>query len=140
MILDLEFHHFGVACRDIDTTAEAYEKMGYLKGQTVHDPLQNVRICFLTHPSMPMVELLAPVDDKSPVVDILRKNGTTPYHTCYETKDLDLTMKTMKRMRYIVVSKPKVACAIDGRMVAFLYNAVMGLVELVEKQRYVCIP
>ena len=130
---NIKFHHFGVACRDIEKTAEAYGAIGYVKGDTIYDPLQNINICFLSHPSMPLVELLAPVDDNSPVVQILEKNGTTPYHTCYEVSNLEAAIKSLKRQRYIVVSKPKSACAIEGRRVAFLYHSDMGLIELVEE-------
>lgn len=130
---DIQFHHFGIACREIQKTAEAYISLGYSKGETILDPLQNVNICFLTHAKMPLVELLSPVDENSPIVQILEKNGVTPYHTCYAVDDLDKAIKSLKRMRYVVVSKPKSACAIDGRSVAFLYNADMGLIELVEK-------
>ncbi|WP_301707373.1 VOC family protein [uncultured Duncaniella sp.] len=129
----IEFHHFGIACQNIDKTAEAYSALGYSKGETIFDPLQNINICFLTHTEMPLVELLSPVDDKSPIVQILEKNGVTPYHTCYVVDDLDSTIRTFKRLRYIIVSKPKEACAIGHRRVAFLYHADMGLIELVEK-------
>lgn len=130
---DVAFHHFGVACRDIDKTAEAYSELGYSKGETVFDPLQNINICFLTHTAMPLVELLSPVDENSPVVQILDKNGVTPYHTCYAVENLEDAIKVFKRRRYVIVSKPKEACAIENRRVAFLYNADMGLIELVEK-------
>lgn len=127
----MNYHHIGVACSDIDATAEQYRQMGYVKGEVVVDPLQNIRICFLTHDSMPTVELLAPVNENSPVVDILKKNGTTPYHTCYSVPDLDSAVKELRRQRFIVVSKPKPACALGASRVAFLYHNDMGLIELV---------
>jgi len=133
MDLNIDFHHFGVACKDIDRTAEVYSEIGYKKGDIVFDPLQNINICFLTHPTMPLVELLSPVNEKSPVVQILEKNGTTPYHICYEVEELDSFIKVLKKQKYLVVSKPKEACAIAGRRVVFLYNTDMGLIELLEK-------
>jgi len=130
---DVAFHHIGIACRNIDKTAEVYSALGYSKGETVFDPLQNINICFLNHPAMPLVELLSPVDENSPVVQILDKNGVTPYHTCYVVENLEDAIKAFKRRRYVIVSKPKEACAIENRRVAFLYNTDMGLIELVEK-------
>lgn len=121
-----------MACQDIDKTARAYEALGYMRGDAVFDPLQNVNICFLSHDTMPTVELLSPVDGNSPVSNILEKNGVTPYHTCYAVDCLEETIKMLKRQRYVVVSQPKEACAIDGRRVSFLYNPDMGLIELVE--------
>lgn len=126
----LNFHHIGVACQDIEATAYEYGTIGYSKGEIVVDPLQNVQICFLQHPTMPCIELLAPVDENSPVVQILQKNGTTPYHICYRVDDLDYTIKALKRSGYLVVSKEKPACAIENLRVAFLYKPSMGLIEL----------
>lgn len=128
----MDFHHLGIACEDIDETASHYIPMGYTQSETVIDPLQNIKIAFLSHPSMPLIELLAPVDENSPVVEILKKNGTTPYHICYSVEDLDKTMKELRSSRYIIVSKPKVANAMGGRRVAFLYHKAVGLIELVE--------
>ncbi len=130
---NIKFHHFGVACRDIDKTAEEYSALGYSKGETVFDPLQNVNICFLSHPTMPLVELLSPVNENSPVVQILDKNGVTPYHTCYVVDNIEDAIKAFKRRKYVIVSKPKEACAIENRSVAFLYHADIGIIELVEK-------
>lgn len=131
----LEFHHIGVACRDIAQTAAAYEVLGYRRGETIFDPIQHVNICFLTSETMPCVELLEPVDAHSPVLQTIEKNGTTPYHVCYAVDNLDETLKILRRQRYIVAVKPQIACAIGGRRVAFLYKPEMGLVELVEKQK-----
>ena len=127
----MQFHHVGIACENIDETACHYCSLGYDQSETVIDPLQNVKIAFLSHPEMPMIELLSPVNNASPVVDILKKNGTSPYHICYSVSDLDGTIALFRRKRYIIVSKPKIANALGGKRVAFLYNKAVGLIELV---------
>lgn len=133
MIEKLEFHHMGVATPDIDKTVAQYRNMGYeVDGAIVYDPRQNVNICFLSHPSMPRVELLSPVDESSPVVQTINKNGVSPYHTCYTVANLDEAVKDFRGLKYMIVSKPKPACAIDGRRVAFLFHKDIGLIELVE--------
>lgn len=134
MIEGLQFHHIGIATSDIEHTAAAYHELGYdvVDGVTF-DPQQNVNICFLKHSSMPLVELLSPVDDNSPVVQILQKNGVTPYHTCYSVNGFDEMIKRLRKLRYMIVSSPKPACAIGNRRVAFLYHKDMGLIELVEE-------
>lgn len=133
MIDNLQFHHIGIATSDIDKTAAQYLILGYeMDGNVTFDPEQNVNICFLKHPSMPLVELLSTVDEKSPVVQILKKNGVTPYHTCYSIANLDDAIRQFRKLKYMVVSSPKTACAIGDRRVAFLYHRDMGLIELVE--------
>lgn len=131
----MKYHHIGVACFDIDATADKYTTMGYSKGNTIYDPIQNVNICFLSHPEMPCVELLAPVDENSPVNGTLQKNGTGPYHTCYEVENLEDSVKKLRKLRYMIVKKPEPACAIDNRRVCFLFHKDMGLIELVESTK-----
>lgn len=132
MIEGMVFHHVGIACEDMDATARQYEALGYKKGQVVLDELQNIRICFLEHDAMPRLELLSAVDETSPVVQTLKKNGTTPYHICYAVANLEETIKSLKEQRFLVVAKPKPACAIENHRVAFLYHKEVGLIELVE--------
>lgn len=133
MIEGLLFHHIGVATSNIGQTAGQYVNLGYAHvGEIVYDPLQNINTCFLEHPSMPTVELLSPVDDKSPVVQILQKNGVCPYHICYSVNGLDEAIRKLRKLKYLIVSKPKPACAIGGKRVAFLYHKDMGLIELIE--------
>lgn len=133
MIEDMKFHHIGIACENIDETASHYLPLGYEKGNTIIDPLQNIKVCFLSHPSMPLLEFLAPVDEDSPIVDILKKNGTTPYHICYSVSNLNDCISSLRKKQFVIVSKPKIANAIEGNRVAFLYNKAVGLIELMGK-------
>ncbi len=128
----MTYHHIGIACMDIEATARQYAALGYRVGPRVTDPVQNIEICFLDHDTMPRIELLGAVDENSPVVQILKKNGTTPYHICYTVPDIDQTIKDLKRQRFLMVSKPVPACAIENRRVAFMYHRDAGLIELVE--------
>lgn len=132
MLPDFRFHHIGVAVKDIEATAKIYESGGYSRSETYFDPIQNVSICWLSKDRMPTVELLAPIDEKSPVNTTLDKMGVTPYHTCYEVDDLEASIKELRKQKYVLVSKPAVAVAIHGARVCFLYNKNVGLIELVE--------
>lgn len=132
MLKDFRFHHIGVAVKDIVQTARAYENGGYQKSDVIFDPVQNVNICWLTKEGMPTVELLAPVDEQSPVCKILEKNGVTPYHTCYVVDDIDLAVADLRKQKYVQVSRPAEAVAIHNCRVVFMHNRHVGLIELVE--------
>lgn len=134
MLAEFRFHHIGIAVFSIDETAEMYLAAGYEKTETIFDPIQNVHICFLTKDGMPMMELLAPHDETSPVYQTLQKNGVTPYHCCYEVDDMEDAIRQLRKMRYVATSKPVPAVAIDHRRVCFLYHKKMGLIELVERK------
>lgn len=132
MIKSMKFHHIGVAVKDIEKTTAVYVQGGYKQSQTTFDSVQNVNICWLTKEGMPIVELLAPVDDTSPVCKTLEKNGVTPYHTCYTVENIEDAIAELRKMKYVVVTKPEVAPAISNCKVCFLFNKNVGLIELVE--------
>jgi len=137
MLNCFKFHHIGVAVKDINKTAAIYEAGGYTVSNTILDPIQNVNICWLTKEGMPTVELLEPINETSPVCKTLEKNGVTPYHTCYTVDNIDEAIAELRKMRYVVVSKPVEAVAIHNCKVCFLYNKNIGLIELVEAQAFI---
>lgn len=127
------FHHIGYAVRDIEKTAAAYKDLGYSHTPIVYDEIQNVYICFVKKSGMPSIELIAPHDDKSPVVKILNNNGVTPYHCCYEVGNLESAIKELKKLRFMPISNPAEACAMDGQRIIFMYKDSFGLIELTGK-------
>lgn len=132
MLSNFKFHHIGVAVKEIDATASVYEQGGYHRSTSIFDPVQNVNICWLTKEGMPIVELLAPVDGKSPINKTLEKVGISPYHCCYVVDSIEKSVTELKKQRYILVSNPEEAVAFCGSRVCFLYNKNVGLIELVE--------
>lgn len=130
----LRFHHIGIACRDIEKTRGFYLTMGYEASAVTEDPIQHVRICFLEMQGAPRLELLEPLDDVSPVKRTLETAGVTPYHLCYEVDDIEMAIDELRGQRFLVVSAPVPACAMNDRRVAFLFKKDNGLVELVEAQ------
>ena len=121
-----------MAVKDLDATASLYEQGGYKRSVSIFDPIQNVNICWLTKEGVPTVELLAPVDEKSPVNKTLEKVGVSPYHCCYVVDNLEEAVAELRIQKYIMVSKPSEAVAFCGSRVCFLFNKNVGLIELVE--------
>lgn len=100
--------------------------------ETVEDPLQNVKIAFLTKPKMPLIELVEPVNNSSPVIQTLQKSGVTPYHVCYEVPDMEETIRELRQKHYVPLFKPVPAVALDNRLICYLYNPDVGLIEIVQ--------
>lgn len=132
MLNEFIFHHIGMAVKDLDATASLFEQGGYKRSVSIFDPIQNVNICWLTKEGVPTVELLAPVDEKSPVNKTLEKVGVSPYHCCYVVDNLEEAVAELRIQKYIMVSKPSEAVAFCGSRVCFLFNKNVGLIELVE--------
>jgi len=133
MIAGLQFHHIGVACRDIEKEIRAFATIGYrLEGERFSDPLQKIHGCFLAGPG-PRLELLAPMDDTSPVMSWLHK-GVKMYHQAYEVESIEAAITALVADHAVVVSAPKPAVAFGGCKIAFLLCPNFLLIELLESQ------
>ena len=129
-------HHLGVAVAEIMDGIRGFRGFGWnWDGEIIEDSERNVNLAFLTrNGSDEMLELVSPLNGKSPVSSTLgaMKNVSTPYHICYEAKDIERTIEILKRRKYTITSPLKPAVAFNNRRVAFLLSRSAGLVELLE--------
>ncbi len=121
-----------MAVKDLAATARMYEQGGYNRSSFVLDPIQRVHICWMTKNDSPTVELISPVDETSPIFNILQKVGVSPYHCCYIVDSIDEASIELKKQKYIMLSKPTEAVAINGSKICFFFHKDVGLIELVE--------
>lgn len=132
---NITFHHIGVATPNILYTASEYEMLGYEKTDIYIDEAQNVQVCFLTKEGSPTIELLAPVNEKSPVNKIIEKNGVIPYHLCFYSDDIEKSIADLREKGYIPIGKLLKSQwdKLNGKesKVVFLFNRRIGLIELI---------
>ena len=128
----MKVHHIGYAVKDIDKASAAFQLLGFkfLSGVT-YDDERKVRIAFMINGNE-VIELIEPDGDNSAVESVLKKNGPTPYHICYEVDSLEDSVSVLKKSGYIAIKKPQAASAINGRRVVFLMHKDLGIIELVE--------
>lgn len=131
----LAFHHLGLAVRQPEPTMASLEALGYRCSEIVTDPEQNVRLVMCSHPTSPAVEIISPTDTVGPLGGILRWGGTSIYHLCYETPDVERAVAQMANgSRVTRVVAPKPAVLFGGRKVSFYHVPALGLVELLEAE------
>jgi len=128
------FHHIGIACSEIEKTIEVYKKLGYEPTDVIFDPIQKVNLCFLSRENSPVIELVGAEDENSPIKNILKKNGTSPYHTCYEVDSICIQIKKLVKEGFFPITGTVKAVAFSGRNICFLYNKNFGLIELLESK------
>lgn len=131
----LNFHHVGVMTARPDEACEFYLSAGYGLSWSGHDPLQKVRIILLRRTDHPMIELIHPLSDESPVSRLLENKGGGPYHTCYEVSDLDGTSRSLRRMKMLPTTRKIPAIAFGNRHIQFFYSVATGLIELLEAEK-----
>lgn len=107
--------------------------LGYrVQNDIVLDEIRNINIAFLSKDDV-VVELVAANGTNSVISSLHKKIGNAPYHICYECEKLCETISELENKGYMVVKTPEIAPAILGKKVAFLYNPLIGMIELVEK-------
>jgi methylmalonyl-CoA/ethylmalonyl-CoA epimerase len=130
-MISLEFHHIGVACRDLNFEVQQLEKLGYeVEGSAFIDPVQGVEGVFLTGPG-PRLEVLRPLE-KEGVLDPWLKTGTKLYHLAYYSSgDIRSQISTFKDLGAKVVVHPVASVAFGGAEISFLIFPNMLMIEII---------
>lgn len=130
----MKIDHIGYAVKDINKAKMAFEVLGYSFGELFEDNARNVLITFGKNNGY-IVELISPLSNtkKSSVDEILKKNGSIPYHICYTSERIEFDIEELCKKKFKVIKPLEEAIAFSGRRVVFLYNPYVGIVEIVEQ-------
>jgi len=129
----MKIHHIGYAVKKIEDSINEFKKLGYETiGNKITDNLRNVIIQFIKNGDY-LIELVAPLNKESPVTNLLKKQGNSPYHVCYITNNLEKKISDLGNSGFVVISDLLKAPAINNKKVIFLYKKEIGLLELVEE-------
>ena len=121
----MKIHHIGYVVHDIKHAKENFELLKYkVNSDLIFDKERNIYIQFLKHIDNGLViELIQPLEfGYSNVSNILKKLGDTPYHICYEVKDINKEIDRLINNNFIFIDLPKQAIAIDNRVNFIFYN------------------
>ena len=130
----LGIHHVGIAVRDLD---EAVARYGTLVGGTVdHEavvPEQGVHAVALRVGDGPLIELLAPTGEDTPVGRFLAKRGEGMHHVAYEVRGIQAHLDRLHAEGVQLIDEAP-RSGLFGLQVAFIHpEAAFGcLIELVE--------
>ncbi len=132
-----QLHHVGLVVSSIqDSVDDLAESMGAdWDGKIIYDPLQVVRVAFLrcSGAAGPLVELVEPGGDHSPVLSFLQRGGGV-HHLCYEVEGLESQIQLTRSRGGIIVKPPLPAVAFEGRRIAWVYTKHKVLLEFLERQ------
>lgn len=139
----MRFHHIGYAVADIrkhlsDFMAPLFAPVRVT--ESVADPIQQVRVCFVELQGGTVVELVEPLGDKSPVHAYIGSRRGGIYHLCFEVDDLEAAIGSMRARRCMPLGRPVPAAAFGGRRIVFLMTPQHDLIELLESQAAVAGP
>lgn len=128
------FDHIGIAVFDIEKASYDYRALGYKVGEAKNVDVFQAKAAYASKMSSPTIELLEPVDEKSPVAKILKQRGSGPYHTCYAVLDIKEAMSEMRKNSFLPIGKPVPGPGLDNALTVFMYKKSIGLIQLVERK------
>lgn len=134
-MIDLAFHHFGLAVKSPVEATLFLSALGYKMGEPLFDPGQNVRLMMATHTTQPAIEIIFEGQAGGPIDKMIqqRPQGIV-YHICYTTSNLSASLAQLKAqgVRAMCISSPKPAPLFGGRRVSFYQLTGAGLIEILE--------
>lgn len=134
-------HHVGYLTKDLDKAIKAFEQLGFYKEtKIIHDQDRKINICFLISECEVYnkgegyrAELIQPTGIESPMYPLLKRYKNVPYHFCFLTKNIDITIENLVKDGYKVIQEPLAAPALENRKVCFLIGDASGIIELLEE-------
>lgn len=128
----MKIHHIGYLVKDISAAEEWFKREGFVcKKRGIDDSIRNVRISFLEKDGY-IVELVMPLNGQSAVSGLMKHHSNSPYHICYETLDLSQTVSMLVESGARLVAEAMPAPAINNKLVAFLLDPIVGLLEILD--------
>lgn len=127
-----EFHHIGVATKDIEKEFKSYAMLGYSKEDKFDGDLnQGVRGLFITSKNQPRLELLENLEN-STTLDYWLNQGVKMYHFGYLVKDIEKAFDVFTNKLRAKVVSPMKESQYFGKRICFLMLSNMYMVELIE--------
>lgn len=122
----MQFHHTGIACKDIQEEIDKISSLHEIISQTeiIYDPEQDAQVCLLVLKEGISIELIS----GKQVETILKKN-ISYYHLCFEVNNIHEEIERFQEQGAYLISNPKPAILFKNRKVAFL-KVSYGIIEL----------
>lgn len=130
----MRIDHIGYAVKNIEKAQKGFISLGYTFDPIVQDDDRGIYISFGRPVEGARIELLSPIapGNGSPIDGILAKNGSTPYHICYHSANIEEDIQRLVKERFKITVPLAEAKAFGGRRVVFMYSLAVGLIEIVE--------
>ena len=121
----MKFHHLGIIVNDLVYGERYLKNFSNLKRaskKVIKDKGLGVKILFFKAKNHPLIELIAPIDEKSPVFLTLKKKINLLNHIAYISKKFSQDVEYLKKKGLLQITKPTPAKAFNGKRVVFFFK------------------
>ena len=135
----MKFDHLGVVVPSLELGRDHFFKIYNIKEFTDEftDELNGVYVQFCRDDKGVCFELVAPINDQSPICNALTKKVNTLNHIAYLVEDIDKQFSKALNDEFIVLGMPQKAIAYNMKKIQFFYSEKFGYcLELIESSRH----
>ncbi len=125
-LITMDLHHIGYIVKNADDPTSVQESLHLVASVT--DPVQEAKICLYKNSQNELIELIQPLNEKSPVWNFLQKKGEGFHHTCYSASHHEME-KYVTENQLVKLMGPMSAQIFPGQQVAFFISRDRSLIE-----------
>ena len=132
----MKIDHIGIVVDDIKKAVNQYKEVYKfeIRSKIIYDSTQHVWLAMMQTTNNFQVELIQPVDDKSPSYDFLLKGGGI-HHLCFLVDNINDTISDLVTHKHLLFKRPVRAPLLGNNKIAFLYSKEnKQIIEIVEKK------
>ena len=131
----MKFDHFGVIVSDLNKGRKHFTHIYSIKNWTneFYDEKNGVVVQFGRDTSGACFELVAPIDDNSPVYNVMSKKINILNHIAYLVDNISICVEDLLKNNFMLLGEPNMAIAYNMRRIQYLYSKDFSyLLELIE--------
>jgi methylmalonyl-CoA/ethylmalonyl-CoA epimerase len=130
----MRFDHIGVAATTLKAGREVLRAVLGIVDWSAEftDPLNHIYCQFGRDASGTCYEIIAPLDEQSPIAKTVRTRRDTLHHVAYLVADLEAEAARLSAAGSVVVTRPTPAVAYGGARIQFFFSGLGFVVELIE--------
>ncbi len=132
-MLNHKLSHIGIIVKDLDEFGDQLEKIFSMKAvsKKVEDPSQDA-ILKMYKSDATYFEVISPNSETSCLQTILKRNGESLTHLCYETDNIEISLGQIVDAGGLVIKPSIPAVLFGGKKVAFAMLSNKIIIEFVE--------
>jgi len=127
----MKFHHIGYLTNNLKSTINEFKKINYTKKTNIiNDNILKVKVIFIKNTSN-LIELVKPHKKNYGLLKIIQ-NKNYAYHFAYKVKNINESIKKLKKMKFKIIVNPVPAKAFKNKKISFLRMKDGFIIELIE--------
>jgi len=139
----MKLDHIGIVVKDLEEAKNYYKNHYDFDdcSSIIDETTQNVKIIFIKvgFPELPVIEIIQPINEKSPIYNFLKKTGGGLHHMAYEVENLDKSISHFKNLKSITIGDIYSSAGHEGRRVIWFYTIFNEMIELIEQKKSKCL-